>query len=64
MDLVTYAVLNKKVEEAKNVSDEKISESVNAYLDKNPPTTGATTEQAEQIQKNTNDIGELKDDFV
>ena len=46
MDILTYAALNKKVEEAKNVFDEKISESVNAYLDKNPPTTGATAEQA------------------
>ena len=64
MDILTYAALNKKVEEAKNVFDEKISESVNAYLDKNPPTTGATAEQAAQINKNVADIDELKGEKV
>ena len=63
MDVLTYAALNKKVEEAKNVFDEKISESVNAYLDKNLPTTGATAEQVAQIDKNVADIDELKSDF-
>ena len=50
MDLVTYAVLNKKVEEAKNVSDEKISESVNAYLDENPvqPVDTATVQELKE----------------
>ena len=33
MDILTYGSLNKKVEEAKNVSGEKITESVNNYLD-------------------------------
>ena len=60
MDILTYGILNKKVEEAKNVSDAKITEAVNTYLDENPPTTGATAEQAAQIQTNTNDISELK----
>lgn len=63
MDVLTYAALNKKVEEAKNVFDEKISESVNAYLDKNLPTTGATAEQVAQIDKNVADIDELKGDM-
>lgn len=63
MDILTYAALNKKVEEAKNVFDEKISESVNAYLDKNPPTTGATAEQAAQIDKSVADINKLKGDM-
>lgn len=36
MDILTYGLLNKKVEEAKNVSGEKITEAVNAYLDENP----------------------------
>lgn len=63
MDVLTYAALNKKVEEAKNVFDEKISESVNAYLDKNPHTTGATAEQVAQIDKNVADIDELKGDM-
>ena len=63
MDILTYGLLNKKVEEAKNVSGEKITEAVNTYLDENPPTTGATAEQAEQIQDNTNKITELKGDI-
>ena len=64
MDILTYGLLNKKVEEAKNVSGEKITEAVNTYLDKNPPTTGATAEQAAQIDKNVADIDELKGDLV
>ena len=63
MDVLTYGLLNKKVEEAKNVSGEKITEAVNTYLDENPPTTGATAEQAAQIDKNVADIGELKEDL-
>lgn len=63
MDILTYGLLNKKVEEAKNVSDEKITEAVNTYLDENPPTTGATAEQAAQIDKNVADIDELKGDI-
>ena len=63
MDVLTYGLLNKKVEEAKNVSGEKITEAVNTYLDENPPTNGATAEQAAQIDKNVADIGELKSDI-
>ena len=36
MDILTYGILNKKVEEAKNVSGEKITEAVNTYLEENP----------------------------
>lgn len=63
MDILTYGLLNKKVEEAKNVSGEKITEAVNTYLNENPPTTGATAEQAAQIDKNVADIDELKSDL-
>lgn len=63
MDLVTYAVLNKKIDAIGNIPDEKITEAVNTYLDKNPPTTGATAEQAAQIDKNVADIHELKSDI-
>ena len=63
MDVLTYGLLNKKVEEAKNVSGEKITEAVNTYLDENPVAPGATSEQAEQIQDNTNKISELKKDL-
>ena len=64
MDLVTYAVLNKKIDAIGNIPDEKITEAVNTYLDENPPVTGATAEQVAQIDKNVADIGELKGDFV
>lgn len=45
MDILTYGLLNKKVEEAKNVSGEKITEAVNTYLDKNPVAVGATLDE-------------------
>ena len=64
MDLVTYAVLNKKIDAIGNIPDEKITAAVNTYLDENPPVTGATAEQAAQIDKNVADIGELKEDLV
>ena len=64
MDLVTYAVLNKKIDAIGNIPDEKITAAVNTYLDENPPVTGATAEQAAQIDKNVADIGELKSDLV
>lgn len=64
MDLATYAILNKKIDTIGNVPDEKITEAVNTYLDENPPTTGATAEQAAQINKNVADIDELKSDLV
>ena len=64
MDLVTYAVLNKKIDAIGNIPDEKITAAVNTYLDENPPVTGATAEQAAQIDKNVADIGELKGDIA
>ena len=45
MDILTYGLLNKKVEEAKNVSDEKITEAVNTYLDENPVAARATLDE-------------------
>lgn len=47
-----------------DASEREIGESVAAYLAENPPVAGATEEQANQIQKNTNDIGELKGDLA
>lgn len=64
MDLTTYAVLNKKIDAIGNIPDEKITEAVNTYLDENPPVTGATAEQAAQIDKNVADIGDLKSEKV
>ena len=44
------------------VSDEKIAKAVGTYMKSNPVQAGATTEQAEQIQKNTEDISQLSED--
>ena len=63
MDLVTYAVLNKKIDSVGNVPDEKITAAVNTYLNENPVAPGATAEQAAQIDKNVADIGKLKGDL-
>lgn len=47
MDLVTYAVLSKKIDAIGNIPDEKITEAVNAYLDENPvqPVDTATVDE-------------------
>ena len=45
MDILTYGLLNKKVEEAKNISGEKITEAVNTYLDGNPVAARATLDE-------------------
>ena len=63
METLIYGSLNKKIKEAQNITQEKITEAVNTYLDENPPTTGATAEQAAQINKNESDIGALKGDI-
>lgn len=68
MDVINY-ILSKKLKKyvddsVGNVPDEKISEAVNNYLEENPVAPGATSEQAEQIQDNTNKITELKGDLA
>ena len=63
MDVLTYGLLNKKIKEAQNITQEKITEAVNTYLENNPVEPGATSEQAEQIQDNTNKLTELKEDI-
>ena len=45
LDVLTYGLLNKKVEEAKNVSGEKITEAVNTYLEENPVAARATLDE-------------------
>ena len=45
------------------VSPEEIKNAVNEYLEKNPVKPGATTEQAQQIEQNKNDITSLKEDL-
>lgn len=46
------------------ISPEEIKNAVNEYLEKNPVKPGATTEQAQQIKKNTDDVVSLKEDIV
>ena len=45
--------------DGESVTDEQIQEAVNNYLEENPVETGATKEQAEQIQANTEGIAQL-----
>ena len=45
MDLVTYAVLNKKIDAVGNVPGEKITEAVNTYLDETPVVARATLDE-------------------
>lgn len=46
-----------------SVSDEKIQSAVTDYLTANPVLPGATTEQAQQIEKNKTDVASLKEDI-
>ena len=67
MDVINY-ILSKKLKKyvddsVGNVPDEKIIEAVNTYLEDNPVAPGATSEQAEQIQYNTNKLTELNEDL-
>ena len=45
LDILTYGLLNKKVEETKNISGEKITEAVNTHLDENPVAARATLDE-------------------
>ena len=45
------------------ISPEEIKAAVNEYLEKNPVKPGATTEQAQQIKKNADDVASLKEDI-
>lgn len=49
------------LEKAGTISPEQIQGAVNNYLDENPVTSGATAEQAAQIEANTAAIAELKE---
>lgn len=57
-----FDILEQWKQDLFDASEREIGEAVAAYLTENPP-SGATDEQAEQIQKNANDIGELKSDL-
>lgn len=46
------------------IDDAQIQAAVNNYMDANPVQAGATTEQVEQIRKNTEDISQLSEDKV
>ena len=50
MDVLTYGLLNKKIKEAQNITQEKITEAVNMYLDQNPvqPVDVATVQELKE----------------
>ena len=50
MDVLTYGSLNKKIKEAQNITQEKITEAVNTYLDENPvqPVDTATVQELKE----------------
>lgn len=62
-EVKTYESLEKRIETLENngVSEEKIEGVVKNYLEENPIETGATEEQAAQIEKNKNDITGLSE---
>ena len=45
LDILTYGLLNKKIDAIGNVPDEKITEAVNTYLDENPVAARATLDE-------------------
>lgn len=45
------------------ITPEQIQEAVDAYLEENPVEAGATEEQVEQIEQNTADIEQVKEDL-
>lgn len=45
------------------LTPEEIENAVNKYLKENPVQPGATTEQAQQIKQNTDDVASLKEDI-
>jgi hypothetical protein len=52
--------LNDKIKNSNSgVNEDVIKDAVNDFLEQNPPSGGATAEQIAQIEKNTQDIGEL-----
>lgn len=52
------------LEQGANVTPEQIQAAVDSYLDKNPVETGATAEQAAQIQANAEAIADIRDPVV
>lgn len=54
----------KKIEGSTTITADQIAEAVENYLIENPIQTGATEEQANQIEKNRKDIIKLSDDIA
>ena len=61
-EVKTWEQLEQMIED--NLSDEKIAELINGYLEENPIESGATAEQAAQIEQNKKDIKELQEKEV
>lgn len=65
-EVKTYEALEKRIStlEKGGVSDEKIESVIKGYLEENSIGAGATKEQAEQIEKNKQDIGKISEQIV
>lgn len=50
METLIYGSLNKKIKEAQNITQEKITKAVNTYLDENPvqPVDTATVQELKE----------------
>lgn len=58
-EVLNYSSLSKRID---NLEGEGLSKAVEDYLKENPPETGATKEEANQIQQNKTDIEKLSKD--
>ena len=61
-DIIQYIL--ERLESAGTITPEQITEAVEEYFAINPIQTGATEEQAQQIEKNTQDISKLSDEIA
>ena len=61
-DIIQYIL--ERLDSAGTITPEQISEAVEEYFASNPIQTGATEEQANQIEKNRKDISKLSDDIA
>lgn len=61
-ELLTWEQLNERINqiEEHGISDEKIAAAIEGYLDENPIETGATEEEAAQIEQNKTDIATIQ----
>ena len=64
-EVLTWAKIEQRMTDLENtVSTEGIAQAVQDYLKKNPVEAGATQEQVNQINANTNAINDIKDNYA